>query len=157
MEEKDIIRRNIRLKAFFKALSLDVEIYGNINTPAIIYNDSLVLSCYVKNFDLIFTDAPKGGVEQFRYKLLHNQEFNEQQIDLINNWLHNYTHRPCFRVMVTGTNLYLAGFNFINKERTPENQYPVFSEFGFRYYFDINYAQGIIDDYSSDTLNLELV
>lgn len=157
MEEKDIIRRNKRVLKFFEILDLDVKLYGNINNPAVIYRNHTALSCYVHNFNLIFTDKPKSGKEIFRYKLLDEQLFNEQQVDLIYDWLHNYTHRSCFAVGVVGTNLRLSGYNFINKERLPENQYPVFSEFDYKLYFDKEYAEGIVNDYSTDSLMLELI
>ncbi|MHA3046529.1 hypothetical protein JSO59_004070 [Riemerella anatipestifer] len=69
MTEKDIIKRNKRLQSFFENLNIPVKIIGDINTPAVIYKNKKVLSCYAHNFDLIFIDRPKNGTEIFRHKL----------------------------------------------------------------------------------------
>ena len=61
---EEILTRNHKVKKFFKQF-IDVEIYGNINTPAIIFDNKKILNCYVHNFKLNFTDKPKDGETLF--------------------------------------------------------------------------------------------
>jgi len=65
-------RRNQRLREFFEANDMQVRIIGDENKPMILYLDSLVLPCYVKNFDLVFDDSlldGESGGELRRFRL----------------------------------------------------------------------------------------
>lgn len=154
--EKDIIRRNKRLASFFKFLGYDVQIYGSINNPAVILNGKTVLSCYVRNFYVIFTDAPRDGLEIFRHKLTHDFAPSDTFSDDFTNWMKNIEHRPCYSIQVKNTNLRLSGYNFLDLTNREETKYPVFSQHDFKFYFDKEYAEGIIKTYSNDSLQLEL-
>ena len=65
---EEIIERNNRVKNFFNQF-IDVEIYGDINNPAVIFNNKKILNCYVHNFKLNFTDKPKDGETLFFHKV----------------------------------------------------------------------------------------
>lgn len=155
--EKDIIRRNRRLLDFFSRLGCKVEIYGNINNPAIILEEKTVLSCYVKNFYLIFVDQPKNGAELFRCKLLSDLEITSDLTDQFKNWLNDIPHRSAYSIRVVGTSLRLSGYNSTDISRREETRYPVFSQYDFKYYFDKEYAKDIVSKYISEYLEIEVV
>lgn len=149
--EKVIDRRNKRLKEFFIKAGLSIKIIGDLNTPAIIYNENWCLSCYVHNFNLIFTNKPDKGNEIKRFKLIQDPQVNSKEvIDIILA----SEHRKVFRIKLTGQELYLSGYNFIDKSKK-ETRYPVFSKFGSKIYFDKQHAENIIKEHND--YNLEII
>ncbi len=142
--EKDIARRNKRLLTYFRTSGIDVRLIGNENCPAVVYKEKYVLSCYVKNFDLIFTNKPYEGEEVSRIKLIHGAVAEKD--DLI-KLLDTCEHRRAFRVKIQNAELYLSGYNFLDKEAL-EGRYPVFSRFNGKIYFDKEYAEQICKDYA---------
>lgn len=157
-----IERRNKRLLSFFHHyFDQDrVKIHGDKNKPAIILDDKFVLNCYAHNFDLIFTDKDFKGNSLYTIKLQQKpyQEYLGEKEFF--HWIDGYEHRQCYYIQVKGTKLRLSGYNF--KDKNPENKedgnkYPVFSEFNYKLYFTKEYADEIIKDYSSKTLNLEII
>ena len=56
--EEMVTRRNKRLKGLFSRFGINVRLVGDDNKPAVIKDEQIVLSCYVKNFDLHFTKEP---------------------------------------------------------------------------------------------------
>jgi len=141
----DIKRRNKRLLTFFKDSGIDeVRLIGNENCPAVIYKERFVLSCYVKNFELIFTDKPFEGTEVARVKLLHGANADKTELIAL---LDNCEHRKVYRVKVKDVELYLAGYNFLDKENS-EGKFPVFSRHNPKIYYDKEYADQICADYT---------
>lgn len=156
----DINRRNNLLKAFFSSIERNIIVLvKNINIPCIIVDYAVVLSAYVKNFDLIFTDKPFNGEEVLKFKLTPNSRLSDIELDAI---LEKYEHRSVYRVKQPESNLFLVGYNFKDKEiNTADNRYPVFAKFGMKIYFDKEYAVSISDAYKDYNLevtteNLEL-
>jgi uncharacterized HAD superfamily protein len=143
--KQTIEKRNARLSAFFEQLGLDVEIIGDMETPAVI-KEQYCLSCYVHNFNLIFTDHYDQGSELYRVKLQKEQEYETEPIV---NWLQTATHRRVFRIKMKEQDLYLVGYNFKNKDN-PEDKYPVFGKFAPKIYFTEDYAIDLIKLYDLD-------
>lgn len=145
--KETIQKRNYRLQKFWEKLGLDVEIIGDMETPAVI-KDDYCLACYVHNFNLIFTDHYDQGNEVYRVKLQKVQEFDT---DAILNWLKTATHRRIYRIkMIQEPNLFLVGYGFKNKESQSTEKYPVFGKYGPKIYFTDEYAKDIINFYSLD-------
>ncbi|POY38365.1 hypothetical protein C3K47_02915 [Solitalea longa] len=142
--ENDILRRNKRVVDFFTRSGFSVKLLGDQNCPAIIYNDLFCLSCYVKNFDLIFTDKPKAGAEIFRVKLEAGSFLQRAELMDV---LDQAEHRRVFKVKVSSVDLFLSGYNFLDKTK-PETRYPVFAKHGAKLYFDEEYARQICEDYN---------
>jgi len=118
----------------------------------VIVDYAVVLSAYVKNFDLIFTDKPFQGKEVLKFKLSPNVKITDVELNAI---LEKYEHRSVYRVKLPDSNLFLVGYNFKDKEKTDaENRYPVFAKFGMKIYFDEAYAQSISATYKD--YNLEV-
>jgi len=122
MDEKDIEKRNGRLENFFEDKGIKVKIIGDINKPAVVYEqNNICLCCYVHNFELIFTDKPVSGNELFRVKLTEkvDQTYNEE----IENWFCNIKHRDLYRVAIDTDmfSLFLTGFHrTLNDEKAEE-------------------------------------
>lgn len=157
-----IDRRNKKLKNFFDNLfpyiigtEMELDIIGDENAPAIILDHRKILSCYVHNFDLIFTDLPKDGVQMHQEKLEWKMDPDH---DKIRDWFHKAQHRDCYRIKVVDKDLFLAGYNFIKRDpENPEGRYPVFAPHGYKYYFTKEKAEELAEIYSRDGLELEVI
>jgi hypothetical protein len=147
-ELKDTIqKRNFRLQKFWEKLGLEVEIIGDMETPAVIKGD-YCLACYVHNFNLIFTDHFDQGNEVYRVKLQNIQEF---EIEPILNWLKTATHRRVYKIkMKQSPELFLVGYNFKSKSSMENDKYPVYGKHGAKVYFTEDYAKEILDFYHLD-------
>ena len=143
--KQTIEKRNKRLVDFFETIGLDVEIIGDMETPAVI-KEQYCLACYVHNFNLIFTDHYDQGNEVYRIKLQKEQEYDT---DLILNWLKTATHRRIYRIKMKEHDMYLVGYNFKNKNN-PEEKYPVYGKYAAKIYFTDEYAQELIKFYDLD-------
>ncbi len=141
--EQDIIRRNQRVVELFKHFDMPVRLIGDINTPAIIYKDLYCLCCYVKNFYLVFTDKPFNGENIGQIKLTKDIACTKEEIMAL---LERGEHRLVYKIKVKDTELYLSGYNFLDKDNL-DGRYPVFAKFGYKIYFDKDYAQSIVDSY----------
>lgn len=149
--EEDIIRRNQRVEQLFAHFDMPVRLIGDINTPAIIYKDLYCLCCYVKNFYLIFTDKPFNGNTLGEIKLTREITCTKEEILAL---LDQGEHRLIHKIKVKDSELFLSGYNFLDKKNL-EGRYPVFARFGYKIYFDKEYAQTIVDSYPD--YNLEVV
>ncbi len=148
--KQTIEKRNKRLATFFEQLELDVEIIGDMETPAII-KDQFCLSCYVHNFNLVFTDHYDQGKELYRIKLQKEQLYEKEAIL---NWLNTATHRRIYKIKMRERDLFLVGYNFKDKSN-PEDKYPVFGKFAPKIYFTTDYAQELIDLYNLDYCEID--
>lgn len=154
-----IKRRNKRLEDFFKSAIPEelgnIRIIGDENKPAIIYNDSFLLACYVHNFDLRLNSNDSGNELIMNVKL--TMELNYDKETFL-NWLHNANHRTVYKVKLsqTANNLFLCGWNFIDKENC-KGRYPVFSKHEPKLYFKESVAQAYADALIEDGYLVEVV
>jgi hypothetical protein len=81
----------------------------------------------------------------------------EQQKELFFTWLKQTNQRNCYRINVVGTNLFLSGYTFKDKNPETEIKFPVFSEINYKYYFSKEFPLKIIEQYKSKKLNLQLL
>jgi len=145
--KQTIQKRNFRLAKFWEKIGLDVEIIGDMETPAVI-KDDYCLACYVHNFNLIFTDHYDQGKELYRVKLQKVQEFETEPII---EWFKTATHRRIYRIrMKEEPKLFLVGYNFKSKETADTEKYPVFGKYGAKVYFTEDYARDIEQYYHLD-------
>lgn len=145
--KQTIQKRNQRLAEFFKNLGLDVEIVGDMETPAII-KGNYCLACYAHNFNLIFTDHYDQGNEVYRVKL---QKIQDYKVEPIIEWLKTATHRRIYRLqMKQEPKLYLVGYNFKSKETAATDKYPVYGKHAAKIYFTEDYAREIKEFYHLD-------
>jgi len=153
-----IKRRNLRLEHFFSGIfkKKDFKVFGDENSPCIVYKNKRVLSCFVHNFDLIFTDRPRTGEHLYTHPLKYPpQPFDR---DFVDRWFKECVHREVFTIRVKDTHLRVAGWNFLKPDKTdPKGKYPVFSQYKFKIYFSKERCEEIIKDYSTDELLLEIV
>lgn len=142
-----IQKRNNRLAEFFDKFGLEVEIVGDMETPAVI-KGNYCLACYVHNFNLIFTSHYDQGTEVYRIKLQKLQEFDPAPIL---EWLQTAIHRRIYRIqMKQEPNLFLVGYNFKSKSKSDTDKYPVFGKFTPKVYFTEQYATDIIEIFNLD-------
>jgi hypothetical protein len=145
-DTSDRERRNTRLARFFDSLGLPARLIGDANSPAIIIDDAVVLSGYVKNFELRFTDIPSHGQVIYTVKLLHQQIIDRDEIFRV---ILSCEHRSVYRINLEGTKLFLAGYNFVDKQNS-KGRYPVFSTINPKIYFSEQSAQESVEAIESD-------
>lgn len=153
--KQTISKRNYRLDRFWKLLGLHVDLIGDMETPAMIMEEHC-LSCYVHNFNLIFTDRYEEGEEVYRVKLQQDQLYD---LEKITEWLKSAEHRRVYRILMKDQPLYLVGYSFKEKPKRkgaeddgqPEpEKYPVYGKFGAKVYFTKDYAEEIVNHYKLD-------
>jgi hypothetical protein len=141
--DKLIEKRNHRLLRFFEVNKLTpVRIIGDTNAPAIIYQEKMVLSAYVHNFDLHFTDKPHGGEIIKTYKL--TAKVLEVRIELL-QIIEAFPQRPVYKIRLKEMkNLFLTGYNFMKPDKeSPKGKFPVFARHKPKIYFSQDKAEEI--------------
>lgn len=151
--EELVIRRNKRLLNFFISNGFNVRIVGDEQKPAIILDETSVLSCYVKNFDLFFTRAPFSDEIVRQFKLKHDPEVTPDEIQEV---IEICQHRPVYKIRIVDTELYLTGYNYLNSE-DGVGRYPVFAKHRPKVYFDLEYATKLALSLNEEDYNLEVV
>jgi len=133
-------RRNILLEQAFSELKDQVRIIGNPQSPAILFNDSIIISSYVKNFNLYFTDKPYEGKVVGEYKLRKDFILPKEKIKL---FLKASEHRKIYRIVFNNSSLFLTGWNYRNS-KIKEGLYPVFARHNPKVYFTKKKAEEIL-------------
>ena len=97
-------------------------------------------------------NKPENGIEIKRFKLENNMSIdNRVIIDTIGEAI----HKKIFKIKLINNDLYLSGYNYIDKSNQ-NTKYPVFSKYNGKIYFEKKHAENIITEYSFD-YNLEIV
>jgi hypothetical protein len=151
--EELVIRRNKRLLSFFLTNGFNVRIVGDEQKPAVILDETSVLSCYVKNFDLFFTKAPFSDEVVRQFKLKHDPEVTSFEIQEV---IDLCQHRPVYKIRITDSDLYLTGYNYLNSE-DGVGRYPVFAKHKPKVYFDLEYATKLAQSLNEENYNLEVI
>ena len=151
--EEMVARRNKRLKSLFSRNGLNVRLVGDDQKPAVIMDESVVLSCYVKNFDLHFTQEPFSDDIVRTVKLKHEPEITRMELQ---ETIEGCKHRPVYRVRISDSELYLVGYNYLNSEDSV-GRYPVFAKHKPKVYFDRSYAEKVADNLVEEGYDIEIV
>jgi len=131
-------KRNLLLLRLFKYFfpTNDVRIMGDENNPAVVLDHEYILSCYVHNFELRFTNKNFKGDIVFKVSL--NDSPEKANRETFTKWYSDSQHRKINRIYLESENtqapLYLVGWNFRNKTKK-EGKYPVFGEYEPKVYF----------------------
>ena len=150
--EEMVTRRNKRLKSLFQKCGVNVRLVGDENKPAVIQDESTVLSCYVKNFNLHFTKEPFSDEIVKTVKL--KQEPDITRFELL-EVLEICKHRPVYKLKLMNTDLFLVGYNYLNSEDAV-GRYPVFAKHKPKVYFDFEYAQSVADNLRTDGYQINI-
>jgi hypothetical protein len=150
--EQMVERRNKRLLRFFTAHGYDVRLVGDAQKPAVVLNEMAVLSCYVKNFDLHFTKEPFSDEIVKSFKLTQEIEVTRQELQEV---IEISTHRPVYKVKLTGTDLFLVGYNYLNSEDAM-GRYPVFAKHKPKVYFDKEYAIKLAESLRQESYDISI-
>lgn len=151
--EDMVSRRNKRLKNLFVVNGIDVRLVGDEQKPAVIMDEHVVISCYVKNFDLHFTREPFSDEIVKTVKLKHEPEITRLELQEV---IETCKHRPVYRVKHTGTDLFLVGYNYLNSEDAV-GRYPVFARNKPKVYFDLSYAEKVLENLTEEGYPIEIV
>ncbi len=151
--EEMVARRNKRLKSLFSRNGINVRLVGDEQKPAVIRDEAFVLSCYVKNFDLHFTKEPFSDEIVKTVKLKHDPDITRYELEEV---LEMCVHRPVYKILLKGTELFLVGYNYLNSEDAV-GRYPVFAMHKPKVYFDRAYAEKVATNLSEDGYEIEIV
>ncbi len=149
-------RRNSRFLKFFKDNGFpETRLIGDPEKPALLYNEKEVLSCYVHNFELRLMDKPFSDNVVKVIKL--NSTSKEKIGNALIDWYETYEHRKVYKIKHATANLYLAGYNFLirNKEN-PEGRYPVFARYHPKVYFSLEKAKEIAEELNKANYPVEV-
>ena len=151
--EEMVARRNKRLKSLFSRNGIHIRLVGDENKPAVIRDEAVVLSCYVKNFNLHFTKEPFSDEIVKTIKLKQEPDISKYELIEV---LEICKHRPVYKLKLAGTDLFLVGYNYLNSEDAV-GRYPVFAKHKPKVYFDFEYAQSVADNLRSEgyTITIE--
>ncbi|UCH15177.1 MAG: hypothetical protein JSV22_04215 [Bacteroidales bacterium] len=144
--EEMVARRNKRLKSLFSRNGIHIRLVGDENKPAVIRDEAVVLSCYVKNFNLHFTKEPFSDEIVKTIKLKQDPDISKYELIEV---LEICKHRPVYKLKLAGTDLFLVGYNYLNSEDAV-GRYPVFAKHKPKVYFDFEYAQSVAENLRSD-------
>lgn len=151
--EEMVARRNKRLKSLFSRNGVNIRLVGDDQKPAVIMDEAVVLSCYVKNFDLHFTKEPFSDDIIKTIKLKHEPEVTRLELQEV---IELCKHRPVYRVMLKDTELYLVGYNYLNSEDSV-GRYPVFAKHKPKVYFDRTYAEKVAVNLQDDDYDIDII
>ncbi len=151
--EEMVARRNKRLKSLFSRNGVNVRLVGDEQKPAVIMDESVVLSCYVKNFDLHFTKEPFSDEIVKTVKLKHDPEITRFELQEV---IELCKHRPVYRILLTDTELFLVGYNYLNSEDSV-GRYPVFAKHKPKVYFDRSYAEKVAENLTEEGYLIEII
>lgn len=151
--EEMVQRRNKRLKSLFSRNGVNVRLVGDEQKPAVIMDESVVLSCYVKNFDLHFTKEPFSDEIVKTVKLKHDPEITRFEIQEV---IELCKHRPVYRILLRNTELFLVGYNYLNSEDSV-GRYPVFAKHKPKVYFDRAYAEKVAENLVEEGYEIEIM
>lgn len=151
--EEMVTRRNKRLKSLFSRNGVNVRLVGDEQKPAVIMDESVVLSCYVKNFDLHFTKEPFSDEIVKTVKLKHDPEITRYEIQEV---IESCKHRPVFRIQLNNSDLFLVGYNYLNSEDSV-GRYPVFAKHKPKVYFDRSYAEKVAESLNEEGYQIEII
>jgi len=152
---KEVVsRRNARIIKLFAHYNIPIRLIGEVEKPAIILNDEWLLSCWARNFDLVLNDAPWDGEEM---KVIKLTDKVEPDSEILKDYAFNEKyHRRVFKVVLKGSGLYLAGYNFQNR-RESTGRYPVFSRINPKIYFTKEKAQQLCDQLAKENYSAEVI
>jgi hypothetical protein len=153
-ERKDKIRRNDRALKFFHDRNLDVRIVGQIDNPAFVYKDQIVLNCYVHNFYMRFVNAANKGDLLFQIKLSYEPAAVDQNGFM--DWMNNYEHKPIYKIALEKyPALYLSGYSLVDLEdKDNTERVPVFGTVRPKVYFTRETAEIRAAEFSNDQYQL---
>ncbi|MFW5762333.1 MAG: hypothetical protein ACOC3T_05170 [Bacteroidota bacterium] len=151
--EDMVKRRNKRLINLFTKNGITIRLVGDPQKPAIIKDENLVLSCFVKNFDLNFTREPFSDEIVKIVKLKNEPDITAFELE---ETLEYCTHRPVYKLRLTDTDMLLVGYNYLNSEDSV-GRYPVFAKHKPKVYFDKEYAEDVAKSLVEEGYNIEIV
>ena len=151
--ERVVTRRNKRIIRMFAKCGYNVRLIGDPEKPAIILDNDLILSGYAHNFDFHFTSKPFEGTIVKTVKLHKDPLIVHDEIE---EMLNVYEHRHAYKVVIKDTDLYLVGYNYLNREKS-EGRYPVFARYNPKIYFQEEKAWEIANMLNEESYSLTVI
>jgi hypothetical protein len=150
--EEMVARRNKRILQLFTKHGYNIRLVGDAQKPAVVLDEMVVLSCYVRNFDIHFTKEPFGDEIVKSFKLTSDSDVSNLELQ---EAIELSTHRPVYKIKLTGTELFLVGYNYLNSE-DGVGRYPVFAKHKPKVYFDRDYAVKLVESLSNEKYSIEI-
>ena len=148
-----VARRNKRILKLFTNLGYNIRLVGDVQKPSIVLDEMVVLSCYAKNFELHFTKEPFSNEIVKSFKL--NSDIEVSNLEL-QEAIELGSHRPVYKIRLTGTEMFLVGYNYLNSEDAI-GRYPVFAKHKPKVYFDKEYTIRLAENLAEEEYSIEIV
>jgi hypothetical protein len=147
-----VARRNKRILRLFTMHGYNIRLIGDAQKPSVVLDEMAVLSCYVQNFDLHFTKEPFSDEIVKSFKLTSDNEISKLELQ---EAIELSSHRPVYKIKLTGTEMFLVGYNYLNSE-AGLGRYPVFAKHHPKVYFDKEYALKLAESLRNDNYSIEI-
>jgi hypothetical protein len=152
---KVVKRRNDKLKKLFAENGFNIRLIGDPQKPAIVMNEDILLSAFVKNFYLHFTKEPFSDEIVNTIKLYYQVTINKNELE---QTIDACEHRKVYKIKLANVEpeLYLVGYNFLDKDNEV-GRFPVFGPHKPKVYFKEEFAVKRANEISKEGYNLEVV
>lgn len=146
-------KRNGRIIEFFEKRGIPVQLKGEKQNPMIIIDDGLILSAYIKNFELIFVDKPYHGDVIEKVKLTYQNIKNFPAKDLF-EIIKEAEHLDGYRIKLKGHDLFLCGYQHRSRDSSmlhdKDRLFPVFGKIDLHVYKGEELVTDIIQKIDKD-------
>jgi hypothetical protein len=152
---KVVKRRNEKLKRLFAENGINIRLIGDPQKPAMVMDEEILLSAYVKNFYLHFTKEPFSDEIVNTFKLYYQVTTDRNELQ---QTIDSCEHRKVYKIKLADMEptLYLVGYNFIDRDNEV-GRYPVFGPHKPKVYFKKEFALKRANEISKEGYNLEVV
>lgn len=151
--EEMVTRRNKWLLRLFTNNGFNVRLVGDVQKPAVVLDELIVLSCYVKNFDLHFTKEPYSEEIVKTFKLKSEPETTKLELQ---EAIELSMHRPVYKVKMADMDMFLVGYNYLNSDDST-GRYPVFAKHKPKVFFDKDYAVRLAESLIQEGYKIQIV
>jgi len=117
-----------REEMFFNNIckTFPITLINDPENPVLIYNNSVVLSAYIKNFNLII----KSDSDNANSKVIFSEDIENLKTkhSAFYKALQTAIHRKAYKIKHSKADLYLSGRNYIDR-KNKDTEFPVFSQY----------------------------
>ena len=148
-----VVLRNRWLVSLFTMHGFNARIVGDKQRPSVIFNEEVVLSCHVKNYDLHFTREPFSDEIVKSFRLKNDLDITKLELQ---EAIELCTHRYAYKIKLSGTDMFLVGFNYFENGKSEES-YPVFGMYKPKVYFDMEFAVTLAENLNKENYSVVIV
>jgi hypothetical protein len=147
--------RNKKALAIFNQNGFDVRLSGDDESPMFIFEDSILLSCFLNGSKLVFRSSPDSANVIHSVNLASDSYITSRELNEI---LERCEHLPLHRIQDNNSGLYLVGFNYLKDEEGQNaSRFPVFAKHKPFVYVHRGKAEEIADELKNVHYNVQVI